>query len=140
VAALDLSAAALKVAARNGHRHTDGRVAFVQGNLLDAVSGPIDVIISNPPYVPSGSRLAPDVGKFEPHQALYAQDDGLAILQRLIVDARARLAAGGLFVVEFGFGQDSPVTDLAHAAGWRDVTIREDLQGIPRVAIMRSEQ
>lgn len=79
-----------------------------------------------------------DVGHFEPSVALYGGTDGLMLLQRLIADARARLAAGGLFVVEFGFDQDGRVIECAYAAGWRDVTIREDLQGIPRVAVMRN--
>jgi methylase of polypeptide subunit release factors len=69
---------------------------------------------------------------------LYAEDNGLSILEQLIGDARARLAANGLFVVEFGFGQDTRVMELAYSAGWRDVTIKEDLQGIPRVAMMRA--
>lgn len=138
VMAIDVSAAALEVAGRNVRTHAEGRVALVQGSLLDGVAGPVDVIVSNPPYVPSNARLAADVGHFEPPVALYGGTDGLMLLQRLIADARARLAAGGLFVVEFGFDQDGRVTECAYAAGWRDVTIREDLQGIPRVAVMRN--
>jgi release factor glutamine methyltransferase len=170
VAAIDLSSAALAVAARNARTHAagpstrlgagpstpvatssstqlgtgpstglgTGRVTLVRANLLDAIAGPVDLIVSNPPYVPSIAQLAPDVGKYEPPLALYGGDDGLAILRRLIGDARARLAAHGLFVVEFGFGQDTQVMELAYSAGWRDVTIREDLQGIPRIAILKS--
>jgi release factor glutamine methyltransferase len=138
VVATDLSAAALALAARNVRTHAEGRVALVQASLLDAVSGPINLIVSNPPYVPSGVSLSPDIVRFEPALALYAGEDGLALLQQLIGDARSRLANDGLFVVEFGFGQDTRVLELAYSAGWRDVTIKEDLQGIPRLAMMRA--
>jgi release factor glutamine methyltransferase len=138
VVAVDLSEAALRVAARNVRAHADGRVTLVQASLVDAIAGPIDLIVSNPPYVPSGVGLSPDVAKFEPSLALYAEDNGLSILEQLIGDALARVAANGLFVVEFGFGQDTRVMELAYSAGWRDVTIKEDLQGIPRVAMMRA--
>ena len=140
IVALDLSAAALHVARRNARKHGGERVAFVQASLLDAIAGPVDVIVSNPPYVPSGASVLPEVGRFEPALALYGGDDGLALLRRLIAGALVRLAAGGLFVVEFGFGQDTPVLELAYSAGWHDITIKEDLQGIPRVAVMRKLQ
>jgi release factor glutamine methyltransferase len=138
IVATDLSAAALDVAARNVRTHVDGRVTLVRTNLLDAIAGPIDVIVSNPPYVPSGVRLSPDIARFEPALALYADEDGLGMLACVIADARHRVAKNGLFVVEFGFGQDTRVMELAYSAGWRDVTIKEDLQGIPRVAVMRN--
>jgi release factor glutamine methyltransferase len=140
VMATDLSATALEVAARNVRTHADGRVTLMRSSLVDAVAGPIDLIVSNPPYVPAGVRLSPDIVRFEPPLALYAGEDGLGILERLIAEVRPRLAKDGLFVVEFGFGQDTRVMELAYSAGWRDVTIKEDLQGIPRVAMMRNER
>jgi release factor glutamine methyltransferase len=136
VLATDISEAAIAVARRNAAQHVDGRVAFVRSDLLEAVSGPVDVIVSNPPYVPSGVSLAQDIVRFEPAVALYSGEDGMTSLERLISSAGSRLASGGLFVVEFGFGQDEQVQAIARAAGWRDVSIAEDLQGIPRVAVM----
>jgi len=137
VIATDISAAALAVAARNARRHNvDDRVTFVHGDLLEAVHGHVDVIVSNPPYVPSAVALAPEIVNFEPPVALYSGVDGLTLLGRLILDARARLQDGGLFVVEFGLGQDDDICALARAAGWQQVDTIADLQGIARVGVM----
>ncbi len=137
VIATDISTAALNVAARNAARHqVEERVQFVRGDLLEPVQGPVDVIVSNPPYVPSGVELAPDIVRFEPPVALYSGRDGLTLVKRLIGCVGSRLADDGLFVVEFGLGQDDEVLVCAREAGWREVTVKEDLQGIPRVAVM----
>jgi release factor glutamine methyltransferase len=137
VIAVDISTAALSVARRNVERHGVGdRVHLMRGDLVDAIAGPVDVIVSNPPYVPAGVELAPEIVRHEPPVALYSGDDGMTAIERLIRDGRARLAGGGLFVVEFGFGQDERVEVLARAAGWVGVVTNEDLQGIPRVATM----
>ena len=107
VVATDISDAALAVANRNARRHqVDDRVTFVRGDLLDAVQGPVDVIVSNPPYVSSAVELSPEIVNFEPPVALYSGLDGLTLVRRLIAEARSRLAPGGLFAVEFGLGQD----------------------------------
>jgi len=132
------TAAALAVAATNASRHgVDRRVTFVRGDLLEPVQGPVDVIVSNPPYVPAGVELSPDIVRFEPSVALYSGHDGLTLVKRLVGCVASRLAPDGLFVTEFGFGQDEEVVAFARAAGWRDVGIKEDFQGIPRVAVMR---
>jgi release factor glutamine methyltransferase len=136
VVATDISPAALAVAQRNAARYARDRVTFVRTDLLDAVAGPVDLIVSNPPYVPSGAALSHDVVRFEPATALYGGVDGLALLRRLIASARTRVADGGLFIVEFGYGQDDAVGDLAAAAGWRDVQFEHDLQSIPRIAVL----
>jgi release factor glutamine methyltransferase len=137
VLAIDISAAALAVAAKNAARHQVGRrVTFIRGDMLDPVLGPVDVIISNPPYVPAAVELSQDIVRFEPAVALYSGQDGLTLVKRLVTSAQSRLADEGLFVMEFGFGQDEQVQAFALEAGWRDVAIKEDLQGIPRVAVM----
>jgi release factor glutamine methyltransferase len=136
VLATDISAAALAVAARNARRHAGDRVTLVRANLLDEIAAPVDLIVSNPPYVPAGVGLSPEIVRFEPAVALYSGVDGLYLLAQLIGSARSHLAAGGLFVVEFGLGQDAHIAALAEEAGWREVRIKQDLQGIDRVAVM----
>jgi len=137
VVATDVSTAALRVARRNAERHgVAGRIAWLRGDLLDPVAGPLDIVVSNPPYVVSGETLAPEVGRHEPAGALYAGADGLAALRRLIPAAGPVLAPDGVFVVEFGFGQADAVRSLAESAGWASVELRSDLQGILRVAVM----
>jgi release factor glutamine methyltransferase len=137
VLATDISSAALAVATRNAARHgVSQRVTFARADLLESISRPVDLIVSNPPYVPVAAGLSPDVARYEPSVALYSGTDGLSILVRLIASARARLAERGVFVVEFGYGQDAQILERAAAADWRSVTIVEDLQQIPRVAVM----
>jgi release factor glutamine methyltransferase len=137
VAASDTSRAALALARRNAERHgVAARVSFLLADLLTGIRGPVDLLVSNPPYIPRDADLPPEVAKFEPSAALFAGPDGLDALRRLIADAPPVLAPGGTFIVEFGFGQADSVRSMAHAAGWRHVEVRSDLQDIPRVALM----
>lgn len=130
----DVSPAALAVARRNAGRHgVADRIRFLQSNLLDGLEGPSTLIVSNPPYVPSGAILPRDVAEYEPHQALFSGTDGLDALRVLISYGPACLVPGGSLILEFGFGQAEAVRSLASAAGWRTITIRPDLQGIERV-------
>jgi release factor glutamine methyltransferase len=140
VHATDISPAALTVARRNAERYgVEARVTCIEGDVLAAIDEPADLIVSNPPYVPSGDagQLQPEVERYEPHAALFGGDDGLAVIRRLIAEAPSRLAEGGRLVVEFGFGQDAGIRALAESAGWRVVRVRDDLQGIPRTAVLR---
>ncbi len=138
VIAIDLSAEALAVAARNSLRHNvAGRVHLVRGDLLEAVRGPVDLIVSNPPYVPraDAAGLQPEVVRHEPHAALFADEEGLGVLRRLCESAASRLSPRGSLIVEFGAGQEERLSAIARASGWTIETAR-DLAGIPRVAVM----
>jgi release factor glutamine methyltransferase len=140
VVATDLSAAALSVAAVNRRRHRlEDRLHLVRADGVDAMRGPFDLVVSNPPYVALGSGLPPEVERHEPHAALYAGRDGLDVLRPLIRSVASRLAPGGQFIVEFGFGQRDRVERLAQDAGWSRVTMVDDLQGIPRVAVLAAD-
>ncbi len=139
IVATDVSPAALAVAARNAARHdVQARITFVHGPLLDAVEGRADLIVSNPPYVATSdiATLPPEVLNFEPHDALLAGADGLAVIRRLLETAAGHLAPSGHLVVEFGFGQAAAVSGIAAGAGWRLVAMHQDLQQIPRVAVL----
>jgi release factor glutamine methyltransferase len=138
VLAIDISAAALAVAARNVVRHAlAGRVQLLRGNLLDAVTGPVDLIASNPPYVARADApaLQPEVARFEPEEALFAGEHGLAVLRVLCDTAAPKLAPGGFLIVEFGAGQHPALRAMAESKGWT-VEIAADLAGIPRVAVL----
>ncbi len=139
VIATDVSPEALAVATRNARRHgVLDRTAFVESDLLAAVPGTADLIVSNPPYVPSADlpTLPPEVARHEPHRALFAGDDGLSAIRPLLETAGAHLAPAGHLVVEFGFGQAAAVTALAAGTAWRVVAVRRDLQQIPRVIVL----
>jgi release factor glutamine methyltransferase len=140
VVATDISEGALDVARRNAARHgiTD-RIEFVRTHLMNGVTVGADLIVSNPPYVVDSAApaLSPEVVNFEPHDALFGGPDGLAVIRELLAEAPARLAPGGLLVVEFGFGQEADVCALAERAGWTVLRLRQDLQGIPRTIVLR---
>jgi release factor glutamine methyltransferase len=130
VVATDISPGALEVARANAER-LGLSVEFLCGDLLDPVSGPIDAVVSNPPYVEAGSRLQPEIARFEPEVALYGGDDGLAVYRRLAP------AAGASFVAfEIGGWLGEAVGDLLRAEGF-DTEVVKDLGGIERVVVGR---
>jgi len=141
ILAIDRSPAALAVAARNVRRHgVADRVALVAADMLTALSPrrPVDVVVSNPPYVPDHSAdVAPDVARYEPASALYAGPDGLDVVRRLVAGAAPVVRPGGRLVLEIGIGQaDAVVTIAATEPAWTGVTFRPDLQGIARIAVL----
>lgn len=132
----DVSAEALDVAQAN--RAALGLAAeFVYADLLAGLGAGWDAILSNPPYVAERDRasLPPDVLRHEPAQALFAGDEGLDVIERLVTQAAATQAT--LLAVEVGAGQAVKVGELARAAGWASVTARRDLAGIERVVEAR---
>jgi release factor glutamine methyltransferase len=144
IVATDISQAALEVATRNAARHNvSRRISFVPTDLLQsdrfadtASARQFDLIVSNPPYVGRAEQrdLQREVVAHEPHQALFAGQDGLDVYPRLIAQAASLLRPGGLLIVELGHGQAASVAALlAEQPGWTAVSITNDLAGIPRV-------
>jgi len=134
VAAIDISAAALKVAEANA-LDNGVQVHFAAGDLDRLEGGPFDLLVSNPPYIAEKERatLMPEVGRFEPHQALFSGADGLAAIRRIVAQAPALLADNGWLLLEVGYDQAVAVRDLLAAAGLTQLFIRDDYAGIPRV-------
>ncbi|MDR3672242.1 MAG: peptide chain release factor N(5)-glutamine methyltransferase [Holophaga sp.] len=131
VVASDLSPGALAVAQANARR-LQAKVRFHQGDLLAPVPDPVGLVVSNPPYVDPAD--APGLQRelaFEPASALFAPDHGLALASALLVQAFARSAPG--CVLEIGAGQGAELQARAQAAGWRRVTVHQDLAGHDRV-------
>lgn len=140
VVASDLSSAALDVARANAERHgVAHRIEFVRTSYLDGIDGSFDLIVANPPYVKEGDApaLSRDV-RHEPSVALFGGTDGLRDIAGVLQTARNRLVSGGSFLMEFGYGQEEAVCQLVEAIPeLRLERIREDLQGIPRTAIVK---
>ena len=141
VVATDISAPALAVAVRNARTHgVSARVAFVQADLLEGLAGPFDAIVANPPYVPDGAAraLSPDVRDYEPAVALFGGTEGFSLIRKLLEQAPDVLAPGGLVVHEFGAGQEERMRAVAAGIPRLELlAIRDDLQGIPRVAAFK---
>jgi release factor glutamine methyltransferase len=137
--ALDVSHAALRVAASNARRHgVAGRVRLLTSDLFAAVPlQQFDAIIANPPYVAFSELVAaPPELRWEPRTALDGGPAGLAVIERLVHDARTRARDAAPLVMEIGAGQADAVTALAQAAGWAKVSVLPDYAGLPRVAVL----
>jgi release factor glutamine methyltransferase len=141
IIATDVSRHALDVARRNAARHrVADRITFVETSYLDGIEETADIIVSNPPYVPSVSEpgLTPEVRDYEPPVAVFSGEDGLDALRCVLHCSAARLAPSGWLVMEFGLGQDGCVASLVNEVSGIDlVKIRHDLQDIPRTVVCR---
>lgn len=136
VTALDCSEAALEVARENARRNNVAdRVNCLVGDLAALPAGPFDMLVSNPPYIPTRDweQLMPEVRDYEPRLALDGGDDGLQAFRRLTAQAGQVLSPGGWLLVEVGIGQAADVSALFRTAGLIDVEQRDDYAGIPRV-------
>jgi release factor glutamine methyltransferase len=134
VVATDSSDEALDVARANAQR-LGLSVAFHLGDLLADVSGPLDAIVSNPPYVEDDAQLAPEIVRYEPALALRAGPDGLDVIRRLLPAAGATGAR--TVALEIGAGQADAVGALMGEVGFPDVAVVRDLAGISRVLVGR---
>lgn len=137
---VDLSGEALAAAEANAASlGLAGRAIFRAGRWAEGLAGPFDLILSNPPYIPSAEcdRLEPEVALHDPRLALDGGDDGLDAYRAIFADAGRLLAPGGHVVVEIGMGQVPDVVGIAAANGFRLVGLRSDLSAIPRALVFR---
>ena len=115
------------------------RASFVACDYGTALRGPIDLLVSNPPYVARGdiAALPPEVRDFDPWRALDGGPDGLNGYRAIAADARRLLAPGGALVLELGRGQYAAVAELFTAVGLAPEAPRPDLLGIARALVLR---
>ena len=133
--ACDISEEALEIARINAARLAlGGKVLFRKSDLLAVYAGEkFDFVISNPPYVGAAEadKVQRQVREFEPQIAVFSGEEGMDIYRKLVPQAREALRPGGWLVGEIGFSAEQKVRELL--AGWTDVQVTADLQGIPRV-------
>lgn len=159
VTAVDISEAALEVARGNAEtlgaslllRHPRSEFQVLAGTQLSCTTSGspptlyshcgddvFDLIISNPPYIPTGdiADLQTEVSRFEPHLALDGGEDGLAFYRQLLLDAPPLLKSGGACAMEIGLGQRKSITDIASSIGlWQSPKCFADLSGTERILI-----
>lgn len=125
---VEVDPGAAEVARRNVDRHGVGdRVRVLVGDLFAPADGIYDVIVSNPPYVPSGEieGLSREV-RMEPRLALDGGPDGLSVVRRIAADAAARLRPGGMLALELSLEQPPVVADLLLRSGFARAEVRPD--------------
>ena len=131
----DRSRAALATARANALRHDVGKRAyFVACDFGAALKGPFDLVVTNPPYVASGTiaSLAPEVRDYDPALALDGGSDGLAAYRAIATDIGRLLAPSGVLVTELGAGQCKAVARLFAERGLTVGSAVNDLAGMPR--------
>jgi release factor glutamine methyltransferase len=140
VMAIDCSEPALVIARGNALRNgVAERVTCLAGDLAALPSGPFEMVVSNPPYIPTTdlAQLMPEVRDYEPRLALDGGADGLNAYRQLAMQAGQVLTPGGWLLVEIGIGQAVDVSSLLKAAGMIEIGQRNDYAGIPRVVAGR---
>lgn len=142
VYASDISPEALKIARKNSLIiNGKGGIKFYRGDLFEPFKGKrFDLIISNPPYVSpdEADSLKKDLF-FEPEIALFAPDNGLAVIKRIISEAHDYLNKSGVLLLEIGSSQVDCVTELGDKNGY-SVSILNDYSGLPRIATLKMIQ
>jgi len=142
IVATDVSPDALTLAKENAARHNVAeRIQFLQGDGFAAfpTDTSFDLIISNPPYIPSAeiATLQPEVRDFDPHAALDGGADGLDFYRRLGKEAKSFLKPDGKIMLEFGDGQDGTIRTIFEAEKWIVEAVKEDYSHRARILIAR---
>lgn len=136
--AADISEKALALAKKNAVKH-QVNVEFVQSDLFAAIDGSFDIIVSNPPYIPSSEieDLMPEVREHEPRLALDGMKDGLEFYRRIAAASGRHLKKGGRIFLEIGYNQAEAVTQILSGAGFCDLKVKKDLSGHDRIVSAR---
>lgn len=136
VVGVDISSDALTVARLNG-QSLNSKMQCIESNLFDSVEGKFDLIISNPPYIPSSEieGLDKKVKDFEPKLALDGGQDGLDLIRKIAIQYKEYLNDNGVLMFEFGIGQAEEINKMFEKDR---VEIIKDIEGIDRIAIVRT--
>jgi len=141
VSAVDISDAALKIATYNKDnlltKEERAHFKLYKSDMFSEVDGRFDVIVSNPPYIPSNvvDTLEPEVRDYEPRMALDGTEDGLKFYRILAEESPQHLKDGGFVLFEIGYDQGESVAELLRQADFRDVTIIRDFADNDRVVM-----
>ncbi len=145
VTAVDISDKALEVAKENAKNLGADRVRFVQSDLFEKINmnngveqnERYDIIVSNPPYIPSEvvDGLMPEVRVHEPRLALDGTEDGLEFYRRITKESSEYINDGGVLMYEIGCEQGEAVSNIMMDNGYVDVHVIKDLAGLDRVVI-----
>ena len=134
VTASDVSDGALELAAENAAQNK-ADITFVKSDMFEDITDSFDIIVSNPPYIPTQdiNGLEKSVKDYEPTLALDGGTDGLDYYKIIAVDGINHLNAGGKLFLEVGIGQANAVKELLEQAGFINVEIRKDISGVERM-------
>lgn len=135
-AGFDISKKAINMAKENA-KLNNVTTTFERSDLFEEVTDTYDVIVSNPPYIPTDviGGLMPEVALYEPIKALDGKEDGLHFYRRIVAECKEYLKPNGVILLEIGHDQGEAVSDLLLNAGFKNVKVVKDLAGNDRVVI-----
>lgn len=135
---VDISEQALLIAARNASKHIVN-IEFIKSNLFEKVEGNYDIIVSNPPYIPTGDieGLMPEVKDHEPLLALDGDKDGLLFYRKIAMESKKFLKSKGHLFFEIGHDQGKAVEHILCTEGYDNIKVIKDLSGHDRVVSAR---
>lgn len=139
VVATDISADTLALARENGLAHgIDGRIKWLQTDLLSGVDTDFDFLVTNLPYIPTAEMATlPREVRHDPPLALDGGADGLDVIRRFIEEAPSHLKPGAGVLLEIGISQASGVADILQQQKYRDISVEKDYQGVERFVSAR---
>lgn len=134
IVAVDTCQQTLDMAYKNAVQHNViNQINFTLSDVFQRVQGTFDIIVSNPPYIPFSMPVQQDVYDFEPHLALFAEDDGLYFYKKIITEAKSFLNKQALIAFEVGINQSEKVAEIFNQNGYVNISFTQDCDGVNRV-------
>ena len=136
VVASDISQEAIKVAKENAQFH-DATIKFIQSDIFDNIDDKFDVIVSNPPYIDRKDKVTmqDNVLKYDPHLALFAEEEGMYFYRKIIEQVNNYLNNNGVIFFEIGYDQKEKIIKLADMNGY-SAEVYKDINGRDRMAFL----
>ncbi|MDB6213038.1 MAG: peptide chain release factor N(5)-glutamine methyltransferase [Gemella haemolysans] len=136
VVASDISEEALKVAKENAIMN-EAEVKFIQSDIFENINEKFDIIVSNPPYIAYNDKVTMEdnVLNYDPHLALFAEEDGMYFYREIVENAKEYLEEDGLVFFEIGYDQREKILKLANENGFK-AEVYKDINGRDRMAIL----
>lgn len=134
ITAVDVCQATIDKACENAQYHgVSDKINFVKSDVFSNLTGTFDMIVSNPPYIPFSMKIQKDVYDYEPHSALFADDNGLYFYKKIITEGKSFLNKNGFMAFEVGFNQGNDVMGLFEQNGYVNISFTQDCDSINRV-------
>lgn len=134
ITAVDVCQATIDKACENAQYHgVSDKINFVKSDVFSNLTGMFDMIVSNPPYIPFSMEIQKDVYDYEPHSALFADDNGLYFYKKIITEGKSFLNKNSFMAFEVGFNQGNDVMELFEQNGYVNISFTQDCDSINRV-------
>lgn len=134
VFAVDICQETLNMVAKNAENQgVSGKIKFIKSDVFSNVQGKFDIIVSNPPYIPFSETIQKDVYDYEPHSALFAEDNGLFFYKKIISESKNFLQKNSFIAFEVGFNQAEAVAQIFEENGYVNISFTQDCDSINRV-------